>query len=111
MQLHESLQICLLSLAHRQPNHIIDINETLLGPQLYGAEGWCASDVIEMLETTSPQLLQARACLTLDGQETVIYLTERSEEIPAFWIHCQGKIQPCQGNMKMREQGLFCLVL
>ena len=110
MQLHENLQICLLALKHRRPAHVIDINESLLGPQLYGAEGWCAVDVIEMLELTSPELLQTSACLTLDGQETVIHLTERSEEIPAFWIYCQGKIPPCQGSMKTREQALFCLV-
>jgi len=110
MQLHENLQICLLALKHRRPDHIIDINETLLGPQPYGAEGWCALDVIEMLAQTCPELLQAPACLTIDGQETALYLTNRSEKIPAFWIYCQGKIPPCQGNMQMREQALFCLV-
>lgn len=110
MQLHENLQICLLSLSHRQPHHVLDINETLLGPQLYGAEGWCAMDVIEMLENTTPKLLQAPACLSMDGQETVIYLTNDSEETPAFWIYCQGKIPPCQGNMRTREQALLSLV-
>ena len=110
MQLHENLQICLLALMHRKPNHVLDINETILGPQHYGAEGWRALDVIEMLVETSPELLQAPACLSMDVQETVVYLTNRSEVIPAFWIYCQGKIPPCQGNMQMRERVLFSLV-
>ena len=110
MQLHENLQICLLALMHRQPDHVLDINETIVGPQRYGAEGWRASDVIEMLVQTSPELLRASACLSMDGQETVVYLTARSEKIPAFWIYCQGKIPPCQGNMRAREQALLSFV-
>jgi hypothetical protein len=87
LRLTEKLQICLLALANRYPHHSITINEEILGPQTLGAEGWKAGDLIELLENTSPQLLQTKARLEVNPQQKGIYLLEHSEEVPAFWVY------------------------
>jgi hypothetical protein len=92
MQLNDSFQVCLLALASRYPEHVVDINEAILGPQSRGAEGWTSLDVIEMLQETTPEVLQATARLVVDTQKSEIYLIEHSEEIPAVLVHCRGRL-------------------
>ncbi len=107
LNLHENFRICLLALASRYPHHIVDINEEVLGPQSLGAEGWTASDIIELFESTAPQLLQERACLEINAQNRGIFLIERSEQIPALWVHCGcmgEKVPPYRGNMANRRE-------
>jgi hypothetical protein len=104
MQLNDTLQICLLALASRYPQHVVDINEDLLGPQLLGADGWSSLDVIEMLEHTAPDLLQAMAKLVVDTQKSEIYLIEHGEEIPAILVHCRGKVPIYKGNEAVRRR-------
>lgn len=106
LRLTEKVQICLLALASRYPHHLVDINEAVLGHQGLGAEGWRAEDLIEWLQHTAPQLLQAKACLEVTSQRKGIYLLERSEAIPAFWVHCGEageKMPPFRGNMTARQ--------
>ncbi len=106
LQLTEKLQICLLALANRYPHHSISINEEILGSQSLGAEGWRAEDLIELLQNTSPQLLQAKARLEVTAQRKGIYLLERSEEVPAFWVYCgeMGEKTPSfRGDMATRQ--------
>ena len=106
LQLTEKLQICLLALASRFPHHSITINEAILGPQTLGAEGWKAVDLIELLEKTSPQLLQTKARLEVNSQRKGIYLQERSEEVPAFWVYCGEmgeKLPPARDDMAPRQ--------
>jgi hypothetical protein len=107
LQLNENLQICLLALATRYPQHLVDINEAVLGSQPFRAQGWRAADLIEWLKSTAPELLQATARLEVNSQRRGIYLLERSEETPAFWIHCgeKGKkMPPYRGNLATRRQ-------
>lgn len=106
LRLTESLRICLLALASRYPRHLVDINEEILGPQSLGADGWKAPDIIELLQSTAAQVLQERARLEVNMQRKGIYLIERSEEIPGFWIHCgeDGEKMPAsQGNLAVRR--------
>jgi len=106
LQLTEKLQLCLLALDNRYPHHSVNINEAILGPQTLGAEGWRAADLIELLQNTSPQLLQAKARLEVTAQRKGIYLLERSEEVPAFWVYCGvmgEKIPPYRGDMATRQ--------
>ncbi len=98
MQLNDSFQVCLLALASRYPEHVVDINEALLGPQSRGAEGWTSLDVIEILQDTVPELLQAAARLVIDTQKSEIYLLEHSEEIPASLVHCRGRLPKSRRN-------------
>jgi len=110
LRLKETLQICLLALANRYPHHLVDINETLVGSHPLGAQGWRAADLIEWFESTSPELLQEKALLEVNGQRRGIYLLARSEEIPAFCIHCGegGEKMPLyRGNLatRMQKQG------
>jgi hypothetical protein len=104
MQLNERLEICLLALANRYTNLVVDINEDVLGPQALGADGWTAHDMIEYLHLTQPVLLNTEADLIINTQESVIYLAEYSICTPALHIHCRGKLPPLKGNVATRQQ-------
>ncbi len=109
LQMTEKLQICLLAFANRYPYHCIDINEEILGPQTLGAKGWRAADLIELLQNTSPEWLQAKARIEVTGQRKGIYLLERDEDVPAFWVYCAElgeKTPPYKGNMATRQAEL-----
>jgi hypothetical protein len=92
MTLHETLQICLLALDVRYPEATIDINEDVLGPQADSPDGWSALELLDLLQVSAPDLLRARACLRIDDQESNIYLEEYADHVPAFFIHCRGKL-------------------
>jgi hypothetical protein len=102
MYLHDSLQICLLALASRYPDHIIDINEAVLGRQMFGCQGWTADEVIALFKDQAPHLLHKKARMMIDQCRCVIHLPEYSEEQPAFWLHCRGKLPP-RHREDMRE--------
>lgn len=104
MQLNDTLQVCLLALASRYPEHTVDINEIVLGHQEWGYEGWTTEGIIDLFEKTRPALLQAMARLIIDIQRCEIYLPKQAEHIPAFLIHCRGKIPCCQGNVAARKK-------
>lgn len=106
LQLTEELQFCLVALASRYPHHHMNINEEILGSQTLRAEGWKAADLIESLQKTSPQLLQAKARLEVNVQRKGIYLLEHSEEVPAFWVYCGGmgeRIFPYRDDRATRQ--------
>ena len=105
--LHESLQFCLLALESRCPRHIVDINEEVLGPQSLGAEGWAASDLIELFQNTDPPLLQERALAEVSARRKGIYILERSEQTPAFWVYIGEigeKMPEYRGDMAARRK-------
>jgi hypothetical protein len=99
MQLNEPFQICLLALANRYPEHVVDINEALLGPQRFGSEGWTAPELIEMLQYSNPSLLYIDAQLVIDSQRSEILLLHISYEQPAVFVHCRGKIPARRSNV------------
>ena len=103
MELYDTLQICLLALASRYPEHVVDMNETVVGQQELGAGGWLAFDMIEHLATIHPELLDATAHIIVNPQKSEIYLLDYAEEQPAFIVHCRGKIPCCQGNAEKRR--------
>jgi hypothetical protein len=106
MQLNERLEICLLALANRYSNHVVDVNEEVLGPQSLGAEGWTAHDMIELLRYTHPVLLDVQADLIINTQESAIYLSEYWIHTPALYVHCRGKLPALKGNLASRRQAL-----
>lgn len=106
MQLNERLEICLLALANRYPDHVVDINEDVLGPQSLGARGWTVHDMIELLRLTHPALLDIEADLVINTQESAIYLHTYATPTPALHIHCRGKLPALQGNIAARRQAL-----
>jgi hypothetical protein len=87
LRLSENLQNCLRALASRYPHHIVDINEQVLGPLCLGTSGWKAADLIELFQSIDPGLLQAKARLEVNTANSGIYVLERSEVMPALWIH------------------------
>lgn len=86
LRLNEPLQICLLAVASRYPEHCLEMNEEVLGPQDVGTEGWRARELIVLLQNTAPALLQEEARLEVTLQRRGIYLLKCSEEMPAFWV-------------------------
>ncbi len=105
LQLTEQWRLCLLALESRYPSHVVDINEEVLGPQRLGAEGWRASDLIELFQSTAPHVLQEPARLLVTVQKRGIYLLERSVDVPALRVHCgmYGEKMPAyRGNMAAR---------
>ena len=103
MELYDTLQICLLALASRYPDHVVDINEDVLGEQELGGTGWLALDMIDYLEVMHPELLETTVHMVVNMQKSEIYLLDYSEEVPAFMVHCRGKIPCCQGNAEKRR--------
>lgn len=94
MHLHDNLQVCLYALESWYPNHIVDINPKILGQCEIPLAGWKASEGVEILSMTAPQLLQARADMIINYGECAIYLPDISTTTPLCIIHCQGKIPP-----------------
>ncbi|HKF36904.1 MAG TPA: hypothetical protein VKB35_08385 [Ktedonobacteraceae bacterium] len=107
LQLTEQGRLCLLALESRYPAHVVDINEEVLGPQRLGAEGWRASDLIELFQSTAPHVLQEPARLIVTVQQRGIYLLERSVDVPALRVYCGmygAKMPAYRGNMAARGE-------
>lgn len=86
MKLHENLQICLLAIASRYPESMLEINEEVLLPQSLQTQRCTPVELMKRLHSYAPQLLQAPAQLVVDAQERSIYLVEQSQHTPAFWL-------------------------
>lgn len=92
MQLHDTLQVCLLALAIQHPKHLLRSNRTVLGDHAFCSHCQTTSEVITWLQQRDPGLLEKNAHLVIDAQQCAIYLTESTEKLPAYWIHCRGKM-------------------
>jgi hypothetical protein len=92
MHLHDRLQICLLAVVSRYPDAFVRINEDVLGFQSLGTGLWRPLDLIDLLQNTSPEMLQMMVSLNIDEQRSAIYALDYSEVIPALTIHCRGKV-------------------
>lgn len=101
MQLNEMLKICLLALASRYPHCVVDLNEAVLGHQSYWSNACSPASLIDLLQINAPQILNAPASMMIDAQHSEIYLVEQSEEMPAFWIYCEG-YTPSQREKQMQ---------
>lgn len=103
MKLQEMLKICLLSLASRYPESVVEVNEGVLDYRGLEAEVICTPlRLLELLQINAPHLLQATARIVIDERESAIYLVERSEETYAFWIHREGNL-PAQPGKQMHK--------
>ncbi len=93
MKLHENLRICLLAIAARYPESMLEINEEVLGPQSLQTQRCTPVELMERLQSHAPQLLHAPARLVVDAQEHAIYLVEQSQHTPAFWLRYRERTQ------------------
>ena len=91
MRLNETLKHCLLALASRYPQSLVDINQDMPGQHGLLGGVWpspCSPVVmIELLQAHAPQELASPARLVIDGQNHAIYLLEQLQERPALRIH------------------------
>ena len=88
-KLDESLAICLLAVASRYPDSLVEINKDILNrSDLW--EGLCTVEqALHHLQVQAPQLLQAPARLLIDEGQAIsaIYLLDRSQEVPAMHLY------------------------
>jgi hypothetical protein len=103
MELHEMLKLCLLALESRYPESVVEVNETLLGHPSFWGEACAPTAVLEALRLHAPQLFLAPARLVIDQGQSAIYLVERSEREPAFWVYCGG-CTPSQRAKQLENQ-------
>lgn len=95
MKLHEMLKICLLALASRYPESVVEINKALPGSQTFCVEACTPVEMLELLQIHVPRLLRVPACLVIDAGQSAIYLVEQSQQVPAFWVY-RGRCSPSQ---------------
>ena len=88
-KLDESLANCLLAVASRYPDSLVEINKDILDrSDLW--EGLCTVEqALHHLQVQAPQLLQAPARLLIDEEKAIsaIYLVDRSQEVPAMHLY------------------------
>lgn len=92
MQLNERLQICLLALASRHPQHTIDLDTNIPALSSLPTKGWTSSTLIDQLQRLAPDLLQASARLIIDVQRCEIVLLDDSIERLLCCIHCSQRV-------------------
>lgn len=100
MKLHEMLKICLLALESRYPECVIEVNKSLIGHPGFCEEARMPTEMLELLRLHASQLLSAPACLVIDEGQSAVYLVERAEEEPAFWVYCGG----CTPAQRAKQQ-------
>lgn len=100
MMLNEPLEICLLALNCRYPESVVEINREMLDNLADQIEICSPTDFLVFLENNAPHLLNASACLIINGQKSELYLLERSEEVPAFRIYLGG-VSPAQRSKQI----------
>ncbi|GHO88458.1 hypothetical protein [Dictyobacter formicarum] len=104
MYLEDILSVCLQGLNSRYPKHVIDINLEIITLSDIDAKGWKAEELIKHLNKKAPHFLQKMSRMVVDSCETAIYLLDVSEETPALWLHCQGKLPPCHEHSKNAQK-------
>ncbi len=103
MQLHDLLKICLLAVASRYPDSVIECNKALLGYRDFW-DGTCSPhQAWEQLQDECPAFLEAQAHMVIDSQQSNIYLVDLSQDIPALWIYRDG-YSPWQRSQQQRYE-------
>lgn len=92
MELQDSLRVCLHAVENRYPDNLVEVNKAILGERVFQFRYRSTGDVMAWLKQTEPALLEELAHLVIDAQRCEIYLPNRSEQIPAFWLRHRGKI-------------------
>lgn len=98
MQLHDTLQVCLLALASWQPKHLLKSNRPILGDLAFCPHCQTTAEAIAWIQQKEPTFLDKQARLVIDAQQSAIYLTGASKKVPAYWIHYRGKMPAHTGE-------------
>ncbi|GHO48921.1 hypothetical protein [Ktedonospora formicarum] len=92
MELQDSLRACLQALESRYPENLVEVNKAVLGERVFQFRYRSTEDIMAWLQQTEPTMLEELAYLVINAQHCVIYLTGRSEQIPAFLLRHRGKM-------------------
>jgi hypothetical protein len=92
MYLHDILQVCLLALNARYPDHTLDIDACTCGLKYHPCKSCSASQAIMYFQEQAPHLLSEAASLYITGDRCAIFLHSRPLVAPIIMIHCRGRI-------------------
>ena len=87
MKLNETLHNCLIAIASRYPDYIVDIDEALWGDQCAKFQAETASELLEQLQASAPELLHASTFVECDTYRCELRVVDLSEERPALLFH------------------------
>ena len=87
MKLNETLHNCLMAIASRYPEYIVDIDEDMLGNLHVKFNALTPLELVEELQARAPGLLQASASVVCDMYRCELRLLGLSKEKPAILFH------------------------
>jgi Ala-tRNA(Pro) deacylase len=105
LTLDETLNNCLLALASRYPESVVDLSEDVPSALRFlvdaGPPACPPLWLIKLLHVTAPELLVAPARLVITSSQRAIYLLDRSERTPAFRIHDGKSTMHCRERLEV----------
>jgi hypothetical protein len=84
MKLNETLQNCLMAVASRYPQYIVDIDEDVWEQQSAKLHAQTPLELLEQLQICAPQSLSGAAHVECDAYSCEICVDDLSQESPAF---------------------------
>lgn len=87
MMLDETLHNCVVAVANRYPQYVVDIDEALLGDQSAKLHEETPLELLEQLQDFAPELLYVSAHVECDTYRCELRVLDLSEERPAFLFH------------------------
>ena len=87
MRLNETLHNSLIAIANRYPEYIVDIDEDVLGNLHVKFNALTPLELVEELQASAPELLQASASVVCDMYRCELRLLGLSQEKPAILFH------------------------
>ena len=87
MRLNETLHNCLMAVANRYPEYIVDIDEDVWGNQHVKLHAQTPLELVEELQVSVPELLHATAFVVCDIYKCELHVLNLSEEKPAILFH------------------------
>ncbi len=87
MKLDETLYSCVVAVANRYPQYVVDIDEALLGDQSSKFHEGTPSELLERLQDFAPELLYVPAHLECDTYRCELRMLDPSEERPVMLFH------------------------
>jgi len=87
MRLNETLHNCVMAVAYRYPQYVVDIDEALLGNQSGKLHEETPLELLEQLQAFAPEILHVPALLECDTYRCELHVLDPSEEKPVILFH------------------------
>jgi len=87
MKLDETLYSCVVAVANRYPQYVVDIDEALLGDQSSKFHEGTPLELLHQLQDVSPERIYISADLECDTYRCEMRVVDPSEERPVILFH------------------------